>query len=109
LLFVVSFAMNAPTMNDLRNAVPARDFVDDRMSQVRDLLIGDHVRANEARIAAIELRIRDLETELAQRLNVLQQRIETLASDTTVDRQTAFDELARSVADLGDKIRVIAR
>ena len=101
--------MNAPTLNDLRNAVPARDFVDDRMNQVRDLLIGDYIRASEARLAAVELRLRDLETGIAQRLSVLQQRIETMATDATVDRQTAFDELARSVSELGEKIRVIAR
>lgn len=101
--------MNAPTLNDLRNSVPAREFVDDRMNQVRDLLMGDYVRACDARIDAIELRIRDLETGVAQRLGVLQQRLETLAADTTVDRQAAFQELARGIAELGERIRVIAR
>ncbi len=101
--------MNAPTLHELRAASPARDYADDKMVQVRDLLIGDYARANEARIAAIEMRIRDLETGVSQRLAALQQRIETLAGDATVDRQTAFEELARSVAELGDKIRLIAR
>lgn len=101
--------MNAPTLNDLRSGVAAREAADERMSQVRDLLIGDHVRASEARLAALEMRLRDLETGIAQRLTALQQRIEGLASDQTISRQSAFEELARSVAELGDKIRHIAR
>ena len=101
--------MNAPTLNELRNALPARDFGDDKMNQVRNLLIGDYVRESEARLAAVEMRLRDLETGISQRLTVLQQRIESLATDATIERQTAFEELARSVADLSDKIRVIAR
>lgn len=101
--------MNAPTHNDLRNAVPQRDFADDKMNQVRDLLIGDYVRTSQSRIAALEMRMRDLETGIAQRLTSLQQRIEGLATDTTITRQAAFEELARGVAELGDRIRRIAR
>ena len=101
--------MNAPTLHELRNALPAREFGDDKMNQVRDLLIGDYVRASEARLAALEMRLREFETLMTQRLTLLQQRIESLAGDTTTERQAAFEELARSVAELGDRIRIIAR
>ena len=112
--------MNAPSLNDLRNAIPARDLADEKMSQVRDLLVGDLMRANDARIAAVEARsdarvaaletrVRDLETGIGQRLTTLHQRIEALAADHTADRQAAFDELGKSVLELGDKIRILSR
>jgi polyhydroxyalkanoate synthesis regulator phasin len=79
------------------------------MNQVRDLLMGDYVRASESRLAALEARVRDLETGIGQRLTSLHQRIETMASDHSNDRQACFDELAKSVLELSDKIRVLAR
>jgi hypothetical protein len=97
--------MNAPSLNELRNAIPSRDVADEKMSQVRDLLIGDFARTSEARIAALEVRMRDLETGFGQRLQALHQRIETLAADTTIDRRAAFEELAKGVLDLSDRIR----
>lgn len=101
--------MNAPTLNELRNAIPARDLADEKMIQVRDLLVGDFIREMTARMTVMETRIRDLENGLGQRLTVLNQRIEALAADHTVDRQAAFDELSKCVLDLGDKIRAISR
>ena len=101
--------MNAPTLNDLRNALPARDLPDEKMNQVRDLLVGDFIRLTETRMMMLETRIRDLENGLGQRLTVLHQRIEALSADHTVERQAAFDELAKSVLDLGDRIRMISR
>lgn len=119
--------MNAPSFSDHRNAIPARDLPDDKMNQVRDLLVGDLMRTNEARIGglddrladqnrasdarmgALEARMRDLETGIGQRLTLLHQRIETLAADHTTDRQAAFEELAKSVLELGDRIRGLSR
>ena len=137
--------MNAPTLNDLRNALPvrdlsgrdlaardleARDLADEKMTQVRDLLVGDFIKESQARMMALETRIRDLENGLGQRLSVLtqqietlgqhigtmgqhigsmDQRIETVSVDHTVDRQAAFDELSKCILDLGDKIRAISR
>lgn len=101
--------MNAPTLNELRNSIPARDLADEKMMQVRDLLVGDFLRETQARMMALENRLRDLENGLSQRLVVLNQRIDSLAADHTVDRRAAFDELSKYVADLGDKIRSIPR
>jgi hypothetical protein len=101
--------MNAPSLNDLRNSIPARDLADEKMNQVRDLLMGDFVRASDDRMAALESRLRDLETGLGHRLMLLHQRIEALATDHTADRQASFDELAKSVLELSDKIRVLSR
>lgn len=101
--------MNAPTLNELRNSIPARDLADEKMMQVRDLLVGDFIRESQARMMALENRIRDLENGVGQRLAILNQRIDSLATDHTVDRRAAFDELSKFVADLGDKIRTIPR
>jgi len=101
--------MNAPNLNDIRSAFAAREAGDEKMNQVRDLLIGDFVRVSEARLAALEGRIRDLETGIGERLTLLQQRIETLGADHTADRQAAFDELGKHVRDLGERIRVLSR
>jgi hypothetical protein len=101
--------MNAPSLNELRTGLQARELADEKMMQVRDLLIGDYMRANEARMAAMEGRLRELETGLGQRLTLLQQRIEALAIDTGTDRRAAFDELAACVVDLSERIRHISR
>lgn len=120
--------MTAPTLNELRNGHAVRDFaardlspfetgpsfeprdvVDDKMAQVRDLLVGDFTREMQTRMMAMETRIRDLEVGLGQRLTALNQRIETLAADHSVDRQSAFAELSKCVLDLGDKIRAISQ
>ena len=101
--------MNATILNDIRQAFPARDLADEKMNQVRELLIGDFARASEARIAALEGRIRDLETGIGERLSALDHRIGVLAADHTADRQAAFDELGKSVRDLGERIRQLPR
>lgn len=111
--------MNAPTLNELRNALPARELVtrdlaprdlaDEKMLQIRDLLLGDFIRETQARMTSMETRIRDLETGLGQRLSELHQRIETLNSDHTVDRRAAFDDLSKCVLELADRVRIIGR
>jgi len=101
--------MNAPSLNDIRPAFSVRDEADEKMIQVRDLLIGDYARATDARLTALETRIRDLETGIGERLTLLQQRIEALGADHTADRQASFDELGRHVRDLGERIRVLSQ
>ena len=92
-----------------RDTFQARDMADEKMNQVRDLLVGDFTREMQTRMMAMETRIRDLEVGLGQRLTALNQRIEALAADHTVDRHAAFDELSKCVLDLSDKIRAIPR
>jgi hypothetical protein len=101
--------MNAPSLNDLRNAVPSRELADEKMNQVRDLLIGDFVRLTDVRLAAVETRMRDMETGFGQRLQVLHQRIEALAADTSIDRRAAFEELSKSVLELSGRIHTLSR
>ena len=81
----------------------------EKIDQIRELLVGEHVRSNEARMAAMEARLREIETGLIQRLDAMAARIEALAGETESDRRTAFDDLARSVIDLGERIRRIPK
>lgn len=79
------------------------------MDQIRDLLIGDVVRQTDRRMAALEARLNDLETSVVSRLSALHARLEAMAGEMGAERRTAFDELAKSVLDLGERIRKISR
>jgi hypothetical protein len=87
----------------------AQDGQDEKMEQIRDLLIGDVVRQNERRMAAIEARLNELETSVGSRLASLHARLEAMSGEVGAERRTAFDELAKSVLDLGEQIRRISR
>lgn len=100
--------MNAPSLNEIRGAV-TRDVTDEKMDQVREILIGDAVRHMEARVAFLETRLNDIEVSVARQLDALEARIETLGGAADGQRREAFDALAMSVASLSDQIRRIAR
>ncbi len=100
--------MNGPP-NDLKPAPGSREGSEDRMEQIRELLVGEHLRVQEARLAAVESRLRDLEGLVFRRVDALTARIEALAADTGSDRRAAFDELSRMVLDLSENIRRLSR
>lgn len=101
--------MNATSLDELRSGSQSRSAVDEKMEQVRELLVGEDLRRTEARFAAIELRIRELETTLGQRLDALTARLDAMAGELTAERRGSFEELARCVAGLGDEIRRIGK
>jgi polyhydroxyalkanoate synthesis regulator phasin len=103
--------MNAPTLNELRAAAIAsgREATDDRMEQIRELLVGDHLRNQEQRIHAIETRLRDLEGLMFRRIDALSARIEAMSSEAGTERRRSFDELAGMVTELGNSIRGLSR
>jgi polyhydroxyalkanoate synthesis regulator phasin len=74
------------------------DSADAQMEQIRELLVGDVQRRSDARVEALEARVRDLEA-----------RLEALNTEQTASRRSAFEELARSVAELGERIRNLAQ
>lgn len=100
--------MNAPSINELRNAA-ARELADERMEQVRELLIGDAIRHFETRLAALEARVNETELGVVRQLDALEARIQSLAGTAEGDRRASFEALARSVADLGEQIKRISR
>ena len=103
--------MASTNLGDLRNGSgrDARDPLDDRMDQIRELLFGEFKRESDARIALIEARVRELETGLHRKLDAIQARLDSLGGEIRQDRNAAFDDLSQSVAELADRIRRISR
>jgi hypothetical protein len=100
--------MNAPSLNEIRGAVN-RDLSDEKLDQVREILIGDSLRRMEAHLATLDQRTTDMEVSIARQLDALEARIETLAASFDCDRREAFDALASCVAGLSEQIRRISR
>ncbi len=100
--------MNATSLGELRNGAAAPEATDDKLEQIRDLLHGEFRRDHDTRLRALETRVNDLEGDLLRRLEVLQARVESLASENANERRSSFDELSRSIFELGDRIRRIS-
>ena len=75
------------------------------MEQIRELLHGELKREHEARIVALELRIRELETGVFNQLDALQARLEALSGEVANVRREHLDELARGFVDMGERVR----
>lgn len=102
--------MTATSLNGLRNGASNNDHQpDERMDQVRELLMGDYVRHFDTKVMALEARIRELEEDLRRRVEALDLRLEALSGEVRGERRAAFDELARSIDDLGSRIKRIAK
>ncbi|MGH1418520.1 MAG: hypothetical protein ACRBCJ_06650 [Hyphomicrobiaceae bacterium] len=101
--------MTATSLNSIRTGLTDSDQGDEKMDQIRELLIGDLVRDNQQRLNAFEARINDLETGVSQQLDALHARIEALSGEVGGHHRAAFDELANSVRELGDRIGRIPR
>ncbi len=100
--------MNAPLLSDIRHSA-GRELTDEKMDQVRELLLGDVLRRLEARIAYLEARLGDVELGISRQLDAVEARIEGLTGAAEGDRRSAFEALASSVAALSDNIRRINR
>jgi hypothetical protein len=100
--------MNAPSINDIRGAA-GRDLTDEKMEQVREILVGDSVRRMETRVAFLENRMNDFEVSIGRQLDALEARIEALAGSAEGERRVTFEALASSVSSLSEQIRRISR
>ncbi len=100
--------MNAPSLNEIRSAA-GRDVADEKMDQIRELLVGDAVRRMEARLTFLETRVGEFEMTFGRQLDALQARIEALAGGVDGERRAAFESLASSVSELSEQIRRISR
>lgn len=98
--------MNANSLEQLRASAAPRD---DRMDQVRQLLVGDHVREAETRMAALEQRLQDLDQCVARKLDAVSSRIDALASQLDYDRRAAFSELSQGVLELSERLRAVSK
>jgi hypothetical protein len=100
--------MNAPSLNEIRGAMN-RDPADEKMDQVREILVGESVRRMEARVGLVEQRLSDIEVSIGRQLDALEARIEALAGAAEGERRVTFEALASSVASLSEQIRRISR
>lgn len=101
--------MNAPSLEEIRAASAYRDATDHKMEQVREILIGDSMRRIETRMAELEARVSEFELGISRQLDALEARIDGMAGETQGEQRAAFEDLARSISDLGDQVRSIAR
>lgn len=99
--------MNATSLSELRGGAAPRDAADDKLEQIRDLLHGEFKRENDARIALLEARLREQEIAFTRRLDAIQARLDAMTGEMSAERRQSFDELSRSVMELGDRIRRI--
>lgn len=101
--------MNATSRDEFRGGPSTRESIDEKMDQIKELLLGDEIRRSEAQFARLELKIKDVERALAQRLDALQARIDAMSGEIAAERRASFDELSRSVASLSTEISRIGR
>lgn len=101
--------MTSSPFTDYRNGIVGHDIADERMEQVRELLLGDSVRRSEARLAYLENRMNDLEVGITRQLDALEARIEALQTVVAAERRATLDELSKGLTDLGQKIKTIAQ
>ncbi len=102
--------MNAPNLHELRGISSNENAPDNRMDEVRELLIGDHIRDTEARLAALARRIDTLElSAMTRQLEGFAARLEILANETDADRRAAFQELSQHVESLAESIRSLTK
>ncbi len=97
--------MNATTFAEFRAAASSNPHDEQKMDQIRELLFGDYQRQCDARLGLIEARMREIEVAVHDRLDDIQHRVEQLAVNATAENRAAFDELARGLADLGERVR----
>lgn len=101
--------MNVTSLDELRKAKAGQGLEDERMEQIRELLLGDHFRLADARLTRLEQQMADLELLLSKRLDALSARIEALGGEMESDRRSSFNELAQSVQELGQKIQRLGK
>jgi cell division protein FtsB len=82
---------------------------DVEMDQIRELLVGEHQRHSGARMDRLEARMKELEEDVARRFDALAARIESLGQETVAGRRAAFEELSRSVMELGERVRNLSQ
>lgn len=90
--------MTSASLNGLRTGLAQSDASDERMDQVRELLLGDFIRQFDAKISALEAKV-----------EALSMRMEALSGEVTGDRRAAFDELSKGVAELSNQIGRISK
>ncbi|MDX2158642.1 MAG: hypothetical protein SFW09_19245 [Hyphomicrobiaceae bacterium] len=101
--------MSTSPFGEFRNGSGAHEPFEDKMQQIRELLFGEFKRDSDARLALIEARVRELEQGLHRKLDAIQARLDQMSGDVANERRQSFDDLARHVVELGERIGQISR
>ena len=101
--------MTATSLDALRTGAPLRVVADEKMDQVRELLVGEDLRRTDDRLAAIEARLGRLESDMAHRIDAMQARIEAMSGEVSGQHRAAFEELSDGIAELGKRIKGLSR
>jgi hypothetical protein len=101
--------MSTTSISQLGDNAAGPQSADDEMEQIRELLIGEQQRRSTARLDTLEARIKTLEEDVARRFDALMARIEALGQETTAGRRSAFEELSRGIAELGERMRNLSQ
>lgn len=101
--------MNATSLTELRQTMAQPAGQDQRMEQVRQLLIGDAMQDLEARLSAVETSLRELDTGVAAKLEAISARIDTLSGEMESTRRSAFEQLSKSLLELSEQVRGISK
>lgn len=101
--------MTATSLDALRTGAPSRKVTDEKMEQVRELLLGEDLRRTDERLSAIEAHLNSLQTDVFNRLDAMQARLDALAGEVSGNQRSAFDELSKGIADLGERVKNLSR
>ena len=77
------------------------------LGQLRDILLAPMEQRNKQRDEKILDFVEDLAKSLNSRINELEQRIEQLGIDAEEDRRQVVDNMADTMASLGQQLRAI--
>jgi DNA anti-recombination protein RmuC len=99
--------MSASPFADFQATAGPANQNDDKMGQIRELVLGEYRRQCDARLALLEARLRETELSLQRRLDEMQLRIEQLSDASEANQRAAFEELARGIAELSDRVRPV--
>ena len=97
--------MNVTSHNQFKSGAVPRNSVDDKMNQIRELLFGEFERQSQAKHSELEARVKELELGVHQRLDALQARLDELATSISAEQRSAFEDLARGMSELSQRIR----
>jgi len=103
------FEMSMTSITQTGGSTADLGAADAEMDQIRELLVGEQQRHTRARMDRLEARMKELEEDIARRFDALAARIETLGQETAAGRRASFEELSRSVMELGERVRNLSQ
>ena len=102
--------MNAPYFNTFAEAIaqPGHNSADDQMEQIQELLIGDHRRDTDRRLAELDARIRDAEARLTQRLAALEAKLDTVVAELKGQHSAGETAILHRIQTVDTRVGAIA-